>query len=89
MIEIKNISKTFGDNHVLQDISAVFEQGKVNMIIGQSGSGKTVIAKCVVGLMEVDEGEILYNGVDFVKLNKHERMEIRKKIGFLVQCALR
>jgi len=85
MIEIKNISKTFGDNHVLQDISAVFEQGKVNMIIGQSGSGKTVIAKCVVGLMEVDEGQILYNGVDFVKLNKHERMEIRKKIGFLFQ----
>lgn len=85
MIEIKNISKTFGDKHILKNISAQFEQGKVNMLIGASGSGKTVIAKCIVGLMEVDRGEILFNGVDFVKLNKKERMLIREKIGFLFQ----
>ncbi len=85
MIEIKNISKTFGNNPVLKNISATFEAGKVNMIIGQSGSGKTVIAKCIVGLMEVDQGEVLYDGKDFVKLDKAERMEIRKQIGFLFQ----
>lgn len=85
MIEIRNISKRFGDNYVLKSINATFEPGKVNMIIGQSGSGKTVMAKCIVGLMEVDEGQILYDGVDFVKLDKNARMEIRKKIGFLFQ----
>lgn len=85
MIEIRGISKTFGDNPVLKDISATFEKGKVNMIIGQSGSGKTVIAKCIVGLMEVDQGAILYDGKDFVKLDKQQRMDIRRKIGFLFQ----
>jgi phospholipid/cholesterol/gamma-HCH transport system ATP-binding protein len=85
VIEIRNISKRFGDNYVLKSINATFEPGKVNMIIGQSGSGKTVMAKCIVGLMEVDEGQILYDGVDFVKLDKNARMEIRKKIGFLFQ----
>jgi phospholipid/cholesterol/gamma-HCH transport system ATP-binding protein len=85
MIEIRNISKTFGNNHVIKNISAVFEKGKVNMIIGQSGSGKTVIAKCIVGLMEVDQGEVLYDGQDFVKLDKQQRMDIRRKIGFLFQ----
>ncbi|HLP10775.1 MAG TPA: ATP-binding cassette domain-containing protein [Flavobacteriales bacterium] len=85
MIEIRGISKTFGDNPVLKDISATFEKGKVNMIIGQSGSGKTVIAKCIVGLMEVDQGAILYDGQDFVKLDKQQRMDIRRKIGFLFQ----
>lgn len=85
MIEIKNISKTFGENPVLKDISARFEEGKVNMIIGQSGSGKTVLAKCIVGLMEPDQGEVLYDERDFVKLDKKQRMEIREKIGFLFQ----
>lgn len=85
MIELKNVSKSFAGNDVLKDISVVFEQGQVNMIIGQSGSGKTVLAKCIVGLMEPDSGQILYDGVDFVKLNKKERMEIRQKIGFLFQ----
>ncbi len=85
MIEIKNISKKFGSNAVLKNISATFDAGKVNMIIGQSGSGKTVIAKCIVGLMEVDEGEVLFDGKDFVKLDKNQRMEIRKQIGFLFQ----
>ncbi len=85
MIRINQLSKSFGDNPVLNNISATFEQGKVNMIIGQSGSGKTVIAKCIVGLMEADAGEVIFNDVDFVKLDKHQRMEIRKKIGFLFQ----
>ncbi|HYG52231.1 MAG TPA: ATP-binding cassette domain-containing protein [Flavobacteriales bacterium] len=85
MIEVRSISKSFGNNPVLKNISATFEKGKVNMIIGQSGSGKTVIAKCIVGLMEVDQGEILYDGQDFVKLDKQQRMDIRRKIGFLFQ----
>lgn len=85
LIEIKNISKKFGENVVLDDISATFETGKVNMIIGQSGSGKSVLAKCIVGLMEPDEGSVLYDGVDFAKMKPKDRIEIRKNIGFLFQ----
>lgn len=85
MIEVKNISKSFGTHLVLDDVSAVFEQGKVNLIIGASGQGKSVLAKCIVGLHEVDEGEILYDGKDFVTMNEEERREIRKEIGMLFQ----
>ncbi len=85
MIEVKNVSKSFGDNHVLNDISAEFVQGKVNIIIGTSGSGKSVLAKCIVGLHEVDQGEILYDGRDFTKMKVEERREIRKEIGMLFQ----
>lgn len=85
MIEVKNISKSFGDNKVLDDISFSFQTGKVNMIIGQSGSGKSVLTKCIVGLMEVDQGSILYDGQEFAKLKEKERIEIRKQIGFLFQ----
>ncbi len=87
MIEVKNISKSFGDHLVLDDVSATFEQGKVNLIIGASGQGKSVLAKCIVGLHEIDEGQILYEGVDFVKMNEDERREIRKEIGMLFQGA--
>lgn len=85
MIEVKNISKTFADRKVLDDVSALFEQGKVNLIIGASGQGKSVLAKCVVGLHEVDEGQILYNNNDFVKMTDEQRRGIRKQIGMLFQ----
>lgn len=85
MIEVKHVHKTFGENHVLQDVSARFEQGKVNLIIGASGQGKSVLAKSIVGLHEVDKGEILYSGVDLVKMNNTQRREIRKEIGMLFQ----
>ena len=85
MIEIKNISKSFGDNKVIDDVSFVFEQGKTNLIIGESGSGKTTIMKLMVGLHEVDSGEILYDGLNFPTLGVKEKQEVRKKIGMLFQ----
>ena len=85
MIEVVNVNKTFGKNQVLFDINTTFEQGKINMIIGQSGSGKSVLAKCIVGLHEVDTGQILFNGRDFSAMNRAQRTEIRKEIGMLFQ----
>ena len=83
MIEVKNVTKKFGDNLVLDDISAEFVKGKVNIIIGTSGSGKSVLAKCIVGLHEVDKGQILYDGRDFTEMKVQERREIRKEVGML------
>jgi phospholipid/cholesterol/gamma-HCH transport system ATP-binding protein len=85
MISVQNINKTFGENNVLKNVSANFEKGKVNMIIGQSGSGKSVLAKCIVGLHEVDSGQILYNEREFTSMNRGERTEVRKEIGMLFQ----
>lgn len=85
MIEIKHISKTFGGHKVIKDFSMVFEQGKTNLLIGASGCGKTTIAKCIVGLHEVDEGSILYDGQDFSGMTFMERRDIRKHLGFLFQ----
>ncbi len=85
MIEIKNIKKRFGANEVLKGISAKFEAGKTNLIIGTSGSGKTVTIKCMVGLYEVDSGEILYDGRNFSTMTLAERKVIRKEIGMLFQ----
>jgi len=85
MIEIRNIKKSFGDKEVLKDISCVFDKGKTNLLIGASGSGKTTITKCIVGLHEVDAGEILYSGKNFSTMNQKERKEIRKEIGFMFQ----
>jgi len=85
MIEVKHVNKSFGKTQILKDISATFEKGKVNLIIGQSGHGKTVLAKCIVGLHEVDSGEILFNGRDFCKMNRVERSAIRQEIGMLFQ----
>lgn len=85
MIEVVNVSKSFGTKQVLQNINARFEKGKVNLVIGQSGHGKSVLAKCIIGLHEIDSGEILFDGRDFSKMNRSERTEIRKEIGMLFQ----
>ena len=87
MIKIEKINKSFDDVQVLKDVSAVFESGKTNLIIGKSGSGKTVMVKCMVGLMEVDNGNIYYGDVNYTELNFRERKEIRKEIGMLFQGA--
>ena len=85
MIEFKNIHKSFGDKVILDDVSHVMETGKANLIIGQSGSGKTVLQKCLVGLFEPDAGEIIYDGVSFTDMNIDERKELRQQIGMLFQ----
>lgn len=85
MVEVVNVNKSFGSQQVLFDINAKFEKGKVNLIIGQSGQGKSVLAKCMVGLHEVDQGQILYDGRDFSKMGREERSEIRQEIGMLFQ----
>ena len=85
MIEARHISLTFGDNKVLDDISFSFEVGKTNLIIGQSGSGKTVLVKSLVGLLTPDEGEIMYDNRDFIAMGNRERRELRQEIGMLFQ----
>lgn len=85
MIEVKNVSKSFGDHKVLDNVSAVFETGKVNLIIGASGQGKSVLAKCIVGLHDVDEGSIFYDDLDFCIMNPEEKRKVRTEIGMLFQ----
>jgi len=85
MIEVKNINKSFADKQILQDITIDFKQGEINLLIGASGSGKSVLTKCIIGLHEVDSGTVLYNGRDFTNLNFKDRKEIRKEIGMLFQ----
>jgi phospholipid/cholesterol/gamma-HCH transport system ATP-binding protein len=87
MIEVLNISKSFDGEPVLRDISISFEQGKTNLIIGKSGSGKTVLLKCIIGLHEVDNGEIFYSGDSFTAMNVKAKKEIRQKFGMLFQGA--
>ena len=87
MIEVKNLCKSFEDKDVLIDINAVFEDGKTNLIIGQSGSGKTVLMKNIVGLFEPTSGQILYDGRDFVQMSKRERVLIRREMGMIFQSA--
>ena len=87
MIAVKNISKYFGEKLVLKDVSVDFEQGKTNLIIGQSGSGKTVLLKSIVGLHDIDSGEIWYDDRMFSSLAFHQKKEIRKEIGMLFQGA--
>jgi phospholipid/cholesterol/gamma-HCH transport system ATP-binding protein len=85
MIRVSHLDKSFGDNHVLNDISVTFETGKTNLIIGRSGSGKTVLLKSIVGLHEVDSGEIWFEDVLFNKLNFIEKKKIRQEMGMLFQ----
>ncbi|CAN5781543.1 ABC transporter ATP-binding protein [soil metagenome] len=85
MIEIKNIKKSFGDKVILEDISAVMEAGKCNLIIGSSGSGKTVLTKCMVGLFHPDSGDILYSGDSIGAMEDEQRKILRQQIGMLFQ----
>ena len=85
MIELANISKSFGNQTVLKGISAQFEKGRVNFVIGRSGSGKSVMTKCTVGLLEPDSGNVLFDGRNFTAMNLKQRKEIRKEIGMLFQ----
>ncbi|MDE6282860.1 MAG: ATP-binding cassette domain-containing protein [Muribaculaceae bacterium] len=85
MIEVKNLTKSFDGNTILHDVSATFYTGKTNLIIGQSGSGKTVLMKSIVGLVTPEKGEILYDGRDFLKMNASQVKDLRKEIGMLFQ----
>ena len=89
MIEIKDIHKTFEDEdkEVLKGITTTFPAGQTNLIIGQSGSGKTVLMKCIVGLLEPSSGQILYDGRDFVTMNKKEKAMLRREMGMIFQSA--
>jgi len=85
MIEVKDIYKSFGDHDVLKGISTTFEKGKTNLIIGQSGSGKTVFLKCLLGLFIPDKGSISYNGHDYLDLSDDEKRELRAEMGMVFQ----
>jgi phospholipid/cholesterol/gamma-HCH transport system ATP-binding protein len=85
MIEIKNITKSYDGRRVIHDISAIFETGKTNLIIGRSGSGKTVLLKNVIGLVTPDSGEILYDGRNLLKMSKKEILGLRREMGLLFQ----
>jgi phospholipid/cholesterol/gamma-HCH transport system ATP-binding protein len=85
MIEIKNIRKNFGEQVIINDVSAIMQTGKCNLIIGTSGSGKTVLMKCIVGLYEPDDGQIVYGEQSFTRMNNEGRKELRQQIGMLFQ----
>src|SRR3712207_3283588 len=87
MIEVRHLYKAFEDKEVLKDVNIVFESGKVNLIIGQSGSGKTVLMKNLVGLLDPTAGEVLYDGRDFVALSKREKVAMRREMGMIFQSA--
>lgn len=85
MIEVKHISKNFGDKQVLSDVSGVFHKGKTNLIIGASGTGKSVLMKCMVGIVKPNEGEVYYDGRNFTNADRDLKTEIRREIGMLFQ----
>ncbi len=87
MIELRHLSKSFEDKDVLKDISTTFRNGLTNLIIGRSGSGKTVLMKCIVGLLEPTAGEVLYDGRNFVTMRKRERTLLRREMGMIFQSA--
>ena len=87
MIEVKNLCKSFGDKEVLKNISNRFDCGKTNLIIGQSGSGKTVLVKCIVGLFVPTSGQVLYDGRDYVSMSKKQRTMLRREMGMIFQNA--
>lgn len=85
MIEVKDLQKSFGDAHILKGITTTFDKGKTNLIIGQSGSGKTVFLKCLLGLFQYEKGSISYNGKIFNQLTTDEKTELRSDIGMVFQ----
>lgn len=87
MIQLRNVCKSFEDKEVLKGINADFENGKTNLIIGQSGSGKTVLMKCIVGLLQPTSGQVLYDGRDFTQMTKGERQTIHREMGMIFQSA--
>ena len=87
MIELKHIYKSFESKTVLKDINATFENGKTNLIIGQSGSGKTVLMKCIVGLLTPERGELLYDSRNFLAMTKGEKKALRREMGMTFQSA--
>ena len=87
MIEVCSLYKSFDDKEVLKDINTTFENGKTNLIIGQSGAGKTVLMKCIVGLLAPTKGEILYDGRNFVAMSKQDQVLMRREMGMIFQSA--
>lgn len=87
MIEVRHLSKSFGEVEVLRDINAQFRKGKVNQVIGKSGSGKSVLAKCIVGLLVPTQGEVLYSGESFQQMDKERKKLLRQEIGMLFQSS--
>ncbi len=87
MIEVNHLYKTFEDKEVLHDISACFDNGQTNLIIGQSGSGKTVLMKNLVGLLDPTSGKVLYDGRDFTAMSKNEKVRLRREMGMIFQGA--
>ncbi len=87
MIEVKHLYKSFDDKDVLFDINATFENGKTNLIIGQSGSGKTVLLKNIVGLLHPTQGDVIYDGRDFTAMSKAEQVALRREMGMIFQGA--
>lgn len=85
MIELNNVKKAFADKEVLKGISILFEEGKTNLIIGQSGSGKTVLLKSIIGLHEIDDGQILFDDRDFTNMKNRQRKKIRQEFGMVFQ----
>ena len=87
MIEVKHLTKSFEDKTVLNDINGVFETGKTNLIIGQSGSGKTVLMKNLVGLLDPTSGDVYYDDRNFVRMSKKEKVMMRREMGMIFQGA--
>ena len=87
MIEVRNLTKSFGDKVVLDNINVTFETGKTNLIIGQSGAGKTVLMKNLVGLLQPTSGEVLYDDRDFTRMSKKEKVLMRREMGMIFQSA--
>ena len=87
MIEVRNLTKSFGDKVVLDNINVTFETGKTNLIIGQSGSGKTVLMKNLVGLLQPTSGEVLYDDRDFIRMSKKEKVQMRREMGMIFQSS--
>ena len=85
MIQVKSLAKRFEDKEVIKGIDATFETGKTNLVIGRSGAGKSVFVKCMIGLIRPDQGEVLYDGRDLIKMTKPELLRLRREMGMLFQ----